>query len=340
MTSWDGYAPAVGPGCPNAGEKRGGTRMAEPLIPGMRRFAGFLIVLVSVAGCAGRPPVDMRQLDELTSMPPAGVRESDLPERREAVSPARREAPPEKPAARKQQPQRSFQKGFTRRVITEAEISKLSAKDPYLTPTNAMEILARLNIRAKYYISEDIKNKRPIKVPNDFRAYIDWTAMPQSVAALAGVPKLILVVKEIPFIGWYEKGKLEGDAQICIGKQSPWTKAGIYEVLDKDARHISNSYTNAFGEPAPMPWALRVYDRVWIHTGDIEQGNCSHGCINLPLANSIALFEWAELKTPVIIVESLRDLDAVLKKFKSRGKPSQPQKPAAPAGKEVRKANR
>ena len=293
--------------------------MADLLISLARRFSGFFFISMFVAGCASRPPIDMRQLEQLPPPPPM-QRQGTLPQEKQAKIPPERREPvaPAKPAAQK--PQRPGQKGFTQRVITEAEISKLAAKDPYLTPTNAMEILARLNIRAKYYIAEDIKNKRVMKVPNDFSAYKDWSAMPLSVNELAATPKAIIIVKDIPFIGWYEKGKLVGDAQICIGKESPWTKAGLYEVLEKDAKHVSQSYPNAFGEPAPMPWALRVYGLVWIHTGDIEQGNCSHGCINLPLTNSIELFEWAELKTPVLIIESLRDLPETLKKQGSNAK--------------------
>jgi hypothetical protein len=58
-----------------------------------------------------------------------------------------------------------------------------------------------------------------------------------------------------------------------------------------------------------MPYALHVYGHVWIHAGDVVDGYCSHGCINVPLRQAQELFEWAERGTLVLIVQSLKDLD-------------------------------
>ena len=225
--------------------------MADQFIPVARRIAGFLFILMLVAGCATRPR-GRHAPTRRTDFPARAAAAGNSPRRKSRRAFPRRKGRSWRRRSRssrlRQQP---HHKGYKVRVITEAEISKLQAKDPYLTPTNVMDILARLNIRAKYYVAEDVKNKRPLKVPNDFSAYKDWTAMPLNVPALTTVPKLIVVVKDIPFIGWYEKGKLVGDAQICIGKQAPWTKAGLYEVLDKDAKHISQSYPERLRRAGP-----------------------------------------------------------------------------------------
>lgn len=219
--------------------------------------------------------------------------------------------PPKKPPAASPEVRAPY--AWSRRVITEAEIDRLSMKDPDLTPVVAREILARLNVRARYYIEEDIKQKRPIRVPNDFTTFKQWTPLPRRLPELSATPKFILLVKGLPFLGWYEFGWLIGDAQTCIGKEGRWTKVGFYRVKEKDIDHVSMSYTNAYGEPAPMPNALRIYDRVWIHTGDITGGYCSHGCINLPLQQSRDLFEWAEVGTPVLIVDAFDDMSETLR---------------------------
>lgn len=200
--------------------------------------------------------------------------------------------------------------GWQERVLTEKELVGIGEADPELSPSVSRQILARLNVRAPYYIAEDIRMGRPIRVPNDFRYYKDWTPMPDSIAELRHLSKFILIVKDIPFLGWYEYGRLAGDTHICIGREEGWTRSGLYSVRAKDANHFSRSYTNAYGQPAPMPYALRIYEHVWIHTGDIASGYCSHGCINLPLAPSYELFHWADYGTPVLIVESLKDLDS------------------------------
>lgn len=200
------------------------------------------------------------------------------------------------------------------RVVTEKELQQVSEKDPEMSRVVCLEILARLNGKAREYVAQDVKHKRRIKAPSDFRAFRNWTPLPHSLAARVGLPKFVLVVKDIPFIGWYENANLKGDAQIGIGKQQAWTKSGLYRVAQKDPWHISQSYTDAYGRPALMPLALRIYGRVWIHAGDVIGGYCSHGCINLPLNPAEELYDWADIGTPVLVTDSLKNLDKDLKK--------------------------
>jgi hypothetical protein len=201
---------------------------------------------------------------------------------------------------------------WTKRVMTEKELEKLYQGDVNLNPSVSLRILARLNARDFDYIAQDIRDGKPIKVPNDFDSFQTWTPLQKHIADVADLPKFILIVKDIPFIGWYENGKLVGDSYICVGKVEGTTREGLYTVKEKDVSHISRSYTNAWGVPAPMPWALRVYDTVWIHAGDIVGGYCSHGCINLPIFPAMKLFEWATPGTPVLIVDSLGAVPTVL----------------------------
>ncbi|MGA7876212.1 MAG: L,D-transpeptidase [Desulfoferrobacter sp.] len=201
--------------------------------------------------------------------------------------------------------------GWTHRIVDEVELAQLTERDPELSYSISKQILARLNGRAPYYIDQDIKKGRLLKVPNNFTLFKNWSPLPKEIPEVYNVPKFILVVKDIPFIGWYENGRLTGDSFICIGKSEGWTRAGIYRVRDKDIDHISGSYTNAFGVPAPMPWALRIYGHVWIHAGDITGGYCSHGCINLPLMPAQALYAWADFDTVVVVTESLGALQTV-----------------------------
>jgi len=131
------------------------------------------------------------------------------------------------------------------------------------------------------------------------------------------LPRFILIVKDLPHLGWYERGRLVGDTYVCVGKVDDTTREGLYTVKEKDLHHVSRSYPNAFGEPAPMPWALRIYGTVWIHAGDIMSGHCSHGCINLPIFPAMKLFDWATPGTPVLIVDSLGSASSVLAQNRS-----------------------
>lgn len=202
--------------------------------------------------------------------------------------------------------------GWSYRVISQKELERLSEKDADLSPSASLRILAKLNARDFDYIAEDIRMGRPIKVPHNFSRFKDWTPLYKHIPDVADLPRFILIVKDIHYIGWYQRGNLVGDSYICIGKDGSRTDAGLFRVLEKDSDHVSRSYPNAWGEPAPMPYALRIYGLVWIHAGDIVQGRCSHGCVNLPILPAMQLFDWATTGTPVIIVESLRDVPSVL----------------------------
>jgi hypothetical protein len=180
-----------------------------------------------------------------------------------------------------------------------------------------LRILAKLNARDFDYIAEDIRNGKLIRVPKDFSALKTWTPLDKYIPDVGDLPRFILIVKDLPHIGWYEGGRLVGETYICVGKVDGATREGIYTVQEKDLDHVSRSYPNAFGEPAPMPWALRVYDTVWIHAGDIASGHCSHGCINLPIFPAMKLFDWATPGAPVLIVDSLKSTPSVLAQNRS-----------------------
>jgi hypothetical protein len=205
--------------------------------------------------------------------------------------------------------------GWKTRSISEDEISGLYEKDPSLTHSAYTKMLARLNTRAHYYIYDDIRAGRSLKVPNDLSAFKHWTPMPGNLPEASGLPKLILVAKDIYFIGWYDNGRLTGDTYICIGNSGQATEAGLFQVEEKDVSHHSKSYSNSFGLPAWMPYAMRIYGAVWIHAGDITGPHCSHGCVTLPLEEAQTLFNWADAGTFVLILESLNDLPRDLNKY-------------------------
>ncbi|MCU0574715.1 MAG: L,D-transpeptidase [Syntrophobacteraceae bacterium] len=221
--------------------------------------------------------------------------------------------------------------GWTERKITKTELNRISGNDAELDHRTLLDILARLNARDRDYIEEDIKKGRKLKVPKNFKYYRNWTPLPRQINEVSHLPKFVLVVKSQPFIGWYEKGHLMEDSYICIGKKGEWTKAGLYKILKKDENHVSASYRNAYGQPALMPWALRIYGHVWIHAGDIEGPYCSRGCINLPIAHAARLFDWADAGTTVLVVESLKDLNKRLPRKPVKSTPEKPDPARKPA---------
>jgi lipoprotein-anchoring transpeptidase ErfK/SrfK len=257
------------------------------------------IVLLAASGCA-TAPVDTRGL-ETTPEQPGSV---------SGVAPAQTSPSHEVSAGKIKPSPKDF--STRRRVITEREVRKLANKDPDLEFYRCIEILCRLNRKDKEYIRADMKHKRPLTVPVSFSSYKEWSPLPANVAGAGKIPKLILVVKDIHFLGWYQNGRRVGDTYVCIGKMDGWTKKGMYRVQGKDPQHMS-TYPNAYGEAALMPDALHIYERVWIHAGDVTGPNCSHGCINVPIDYSDKLYDWAEVGTSVLISGSLKDLGRDIK---------------------------
>lgn len=280
---------------------------------------GIILVSAFLCGCA---PLPSARFDEI---------DYPLPDE----CPVRRTTAPKKPSSQRQGKSRL---AVTERVVTEQEIRKIGDRDPDMSRVACLEILARLNGKARNYIVDDIKARHRIKAPTDFFAYRNWTPMPRNLGGRAHIPKLIVIVKDIPFTGWYENGILKGDSQTCIGKMWGWTHKGFYTVLQKDVDHISQSYTNAYDQPALMPFALWIYARVWIHAGDVTGGFCSHGCINLTIPAAASLFDWADIGTPVLITDSLKDLDKDLKAHPALNQKPKANKPKAiPSGAEKKK---
>ncbi len=223
-----------------------------------------------------------------------------------------RKTPPQSPVFRaeeKKAPPPVTDWGLTERLVTEEELLSQQEIDPDLNLTACWEILSRLNIKGHFHISDDMKMGKPLKVPNDFRAFKNWSPLPPVIAAVSGIPKFILITKDIPFMGWYENGKLKGDTYISVGKKWDWTEPGLYKVLNKEPDYYSKSYPNEFGRPAWMPWSMRIYGGVFIHGGDIPGGYCSRGCIYVPMGLAEDFYRWTDLGTAVLVLDALGDLD-------------------------------
>lgn len=197
---------------------------------------------------------------------------------------------------------------WRRQSITEQELVSLGLSHRAPGLNACLNILGRLNTEEPFYILRDMRKGKKLKVPDDFNAYRNWTPLPAHLPEKSSMPKFILVVKDLGFLGWYERGQLVGNCQACIGRQGQNTIAGLYRVNEKDANHTSSSYHNDYGQPAWMPYSLHIYGAVWIHAGNVFGLHCSHGCITIPYASAEKLFKWAKKGTPVLVTDDLKKI--------------------------------
>lgn len=100
----------------------------------------------------------------------------------------------------------------------------------------------------------------------------------------------------------YREGTLIGVASVSTGKPGKTTPLGDFEILQKRVWHRSNLYSNA-----PMPYMQRLtWSGIALHAGENPGYPASHGCIRLPRAFAVLLFNATRLGASVAIVENGR----------------------------------
>lgn len=152
---------------------------------------------------------------------------------------------------------------------------------------------------------------------------------PQPVAAAGPMTVAdVRVVRELPVSGWLEPGRYiwnddgvpagptvivvnirgrtlsayragieVGRSSLIYGADDKPTPKGAFNILAKDAHHVSRTYGNA-----PMPYTLRLTaDGVSIHGSEMGDDLATHGCIGLPKAFAARLFASAHVGDRVLI---------------------------------------
>ena len=106
----------------------------------------------------------------------------------------------------------------------------------------------------------------------------------------------------------HENGEEVYNFDIVIGREGKETTAGTFEIFRKHEKYTSQAYG------AEMPYAMFfTTDGKAIHGTQmatlrsylqtyISEGVGSHGCVGLTDDNALALFEWAPMGTPVIVI--------------------------------------
>jgi hypothetical protein len=110
-------------------------------------------------------------------------------------------------------------------------------------------------------------------------------------------PVLIHVDLSRQLVSVYRNGVRIGVSTTSSGRRGFETPAGVFTILQKNARHRSNLYNNA-----PMPYMLRLtWDGVALHGGYVPARPVSHGCLRLPMAFARELFRITATGTTVVV---------------------------------------
>jgi hypothetical protein len=120
-----------------------------------------------------------------------------------------------------------------------------------------------------------------------------------------------------------ENGRPVLSTPISSGRAGHFTETGTFRIIEKERNHFSNMYgqiVDAHGDtivsdadsdmplprgakfvPAPMRYFMRFNGAIGMHAGYLPGYPASHGCVRLPEANAIALFNAVDVGTPVTV---------------------------------------
>jgi lipoprotein-anchoring transpeptidase ErfK/SrfK len=132
-----------------------------------------------------------------------------------------------------------------------------------------------------------------------------------------------------------EDGKVSLVAPIASGKPGWSTPTGNFSIILKDIDHRSQSFGSVLDpsgnistsnatpgtyvppgfhyRPAPMPYYMEFSQAIGMHAGYLPGYPASHGCVRMPRDMAERFFERVNLRTPVTVTGSTRELTSVRK---------------------------
>src|SRR5271169_2243925 len=95
----------------------------------------------------------------------------------------------------------------------------------------------------------------------------------------------------------YDANGFFAEAPVSTGMRGHPTPMGVFSVIQKHKFHHSNIYSGA-----PMPYMQRItWSGVAIHAGVLPGYPASHGCIRMPMAFAIKMWNWTRMGARVVV---------------------------------------
>ena len=110
-------------------------------------------------------------------------------------------------------------------------------------------------------------------------------------------PLIIAVSIEQQKVRVYDTNGLFAESPVSTGMKGHPTPMGVFSVIQKHKMHRSNIYSDA-----PMPYMQRItWSGVAMHAGVLPGYPASHGCIRMPMAFAVKMWNWTRMGARVII---------------------------------------
>ena len=95
----------------------------------------------------------------------------------------------------------------------------------------------------------------------------------------------------------YDAAGFFAESPISSGMPGHPTPMGVFSVIQKQKLHHSNIYSGA-----PMPYMQRItWSGIAIHAGVLPGYPASHGCIRMPMAFAVKMWNWTKMGARVVV---------------------------------------
>ncbi|WGR92367.1 L,D-transpeptidase [Bradyrhizobium sp. ISRA443] len=124
----------------------------------------------------------------------------------------------------------------------------------------------------------------------------DIVAGKETVAKPQG-PLIIAIAIEQQKVRIYDANGLYAESPVSTGMKGHSTPMGVFSVIQKQKYHRSNIYSGA-----PMPYMQRItWSGIAMHAGVLPGYPASHGCIRMPTAFAVKMYNWTRMGARVVI---------------------------------------
>ncbi|MDH2340824.1 L,D-transpeptidase [Bradyrhizobium sp. SSUT77] len=110
-------------------------------------------------------------------------------------------------------------------------------------------------------------------------------------------PLVIVVSIDRQKVTVYDTNGVFAESPVSTGMKGHSTPMGVFSVIQKHKFHHSNIYSGA-----PMPYMQRItWSGVAMHAGVLPGYPASHGCIRMPTAFAVKMWNWTRMGARVIV---------------------------------------
>jgi lipoprotein-anchoring transpeptidase ErfK/SrfK len=171
-----------------------------------------------------------------------------------------------------------------------------------LTAAGAIGTTAQAEAALYYWSDSDAGYYRPDPITQPRRQKpsrhpIKKIAASDKESAKPQGPVIIAISIEKQHLKIYDANGFFAEAPVSTGMKGHATPMGVFSVIQKQKLHHSNIYSGA-----PMPYMQRItWSGIAIHAGVLPGYPASHGCIRMPMAFAMKMWNWTRMGARVVV---------------------------------------